>query len=266
MQSRSPLFFALRTPSLILLAVSSLTACTNATCGNIGPGADAGSDGGVAVCGNRACEPGESAATCPADCSSPPPVCGNHACEPGESAATCPADCSSPVPVCGNHACESGESAATCPADCSSPPVCGNHVCDVGESAATCPADCSAPPPVCGDAVCEAGESALTCPLDCSTGCPSAAGNYALGAAIEADPSCPFGTVPVSVAQSGCEVTVTGVLPTPITFTIDATGTGLYPYSFGGESGLLTFVFSLTSFHVTDTGPNALCPGFAIRS
>lgn len=71
------------------------------------------------------------------------PVCGNGACEGGESAASCAADCAVSGPVCGNGACEAGESAATCAPDCSAAgPVCGNGVCEAGESMATCAGDC----------------------------------------------------------------------------------------------------------------------------
>lgn len=42
-------------------------------------------------------------------------VCGNGACEPGENASNCLADC--PV-ACGNGVCESGEDLNNCPADC----------------------------------------------------------------------------------------------------------------------------------------------------
>ncbi len=45
------------------------------------------------------------------------PVCGNGACEPGESASNCAADCGGGS-VCGNGACEPDETPSSCPADC----------------------------------------------------------------------------------------------------------------------------------------------------
>jgi hypothetical protein len=84
--------------------------------------------------------------------------------------------------------------------------------------------------------------------------------------ALAADPSCPMGPFPVSVSQDGCTVTVTGLLPTPITFALSPAGSGTYSYAMSGASGTLTFVFTPTSFDVTDTGVNAACPGFAIRT
>ena len=75
----------------------------------------------------------------------PKPVCGNGACESGESPATCPSDCKTTGPVCGNFTCESGETPSSCPSDCKTTgPVCGNGVCESGESNASCSSDCPA--------------------------------------------------------------------------------------------------------------------------
>jgi len=224
--------------SMVLVALSALAACTSTTCGSGGSG-----DGGVsAVCGNHVCEATESAASCPADCTGTT-VCGNHVCEATENATTCAVDCATHA-VCGNHVCESGESAATCPADCTSLPVCGNHVCEGSETPASCPGDCP------------------------TIGCPSVAGNYVLALSPAADPSCPAGTSNVTITQSGCALTVDGIFPTPLSFSIDPAGVGVYPYSMGGLSGTLTFAFFPMSnlFDVTDTGLNALCPGVGTRS
>ena len=67
-------------------------------------------------------------------------MCGNGACEDGETLAGCPDDCTD---VCGNGACEDGETAADCPADCAG--GCGDGVCTVddGETADGCPDDCT---------------------------------------------------------------------------------------------------------------------------
>lgn len=75
---------------------------------------EAGPPAGV-VCGNGACEAGETNASCPADCMVAGPVCGNGACEAGETSASCAADCAPAGPVCGDGVCAAGES---CPADC----------------------------------------------------------------------------------------------------------------------------------------------------
>lgn len=118
------------------------------------------------VCGNGACESGESASSCASDCGGGGPVCGNGACEAGESAGNCPGDCGGGV-VCGNGACEAGENVGNCPVDCGGGVVCGNGACEAGESASSCPADCGGGV-VCGNHVCEVGESTTTCPGDCS--------------------------------------------------------------------------------------------------
>ena len=88
------------------------------------------------VCGNGACEAGETATSCSSDCTAGP-VCGDGTCSGGE---TCPADCG---PVCGDFACNGGETPASCPVDCESAPVCGDGVCGGGESPSTCPGDCA---------------------------------------------------------------------------------------------------------------------------
>ena len=97
-------------------------------------------DGAPATCGNGKCDPGETSANCPKDCSSAP-VCGNGTCEAGETATSCPQDCSSSA-VCGNGKCEPGETSTSCPQDCGSSAVCGNGTCEPGETATSCPQDC----------------------------------------------------------------------------------------------------------------------------
>jgi hypothetical protein len=114
------------------------------------------------VCGNGACETGESSSSCSADCP-PPPVCGNGQCESGESSSSCSADCP-PPPVCGNGQCESGESSSSCSADCG--PVCGDGICQVDEEF-SCSLDCGS---VCGDGLCQFDEQ-FTCSLDCGFTC-----------------------------------------------------------------------------------------------
>lgn len=95
------------------------------------------------------------------------PVCGNGACEAGETSASCAADCNvGPSPVCGNGACEAGENPASCAPDCASGPMCGNGFCEPGETPASCAADCASGP-MCGNGFCEPGESTVTCASDC---------------------------------------------------------------------------------------------------
>ncbi len=143
--------------------------CGNGQC--VAPGA----------CGNGACEPDESSASCPQDCGT---VCvpNNVSCQgntlvtcDGTGDATTELDCTTqglvcargeckPADVCGNGLCESGEE-ASCAQDCAA--VCGNRICENGESSA-CPQDCT----VCGDQNCGAGEID-GCPQDCGICIPS---------------------------------------------------------------------------------------------
>lgn len=60
---------------------------------------------GVDLCGNGTCNPGETHATCPADC--PAESCGDCVCGPSESAASCPTDC--PHASCLDQPCVTGE-------------------------------------------------------------------------------------------------------------------------------------------------------------
>lgn len=118
------------------------------------------------VCGNGACESGETNSSCASDCNiGPGPTCGNGACESGETPASCPSDCGA-GPVCGDGFCDLGETPASCPGDCGGGPICGNGFCEGGETPASCAADCTSGP-VCGNGVCEATESTTTCASDC---------------------------------------------------------------------------------------------------
>ena len=143
-----------------------VSACNDGTC------ADACSKGttstsqellALSVCGmDKGCIPKTSTG----------PVCGNGACESGETSSSCPVDCkTTTTPVCGNGKCEAGENVEMCPADCKSTgPVCGNGTCDSGETASSCPSDCGTTTSgFCGDLSCKSPENATSCPLDCDT-------------------------------------------------------------------------------------------------
>ena len=87
-------------------------------------------------CGDGACSSalGEDCYTCPADCGTVcSTLCGDRNCDPGESAASCPSDCSK----CGNGACEgaAGENCYNCRADCGPCPSC-----TIENSDSVCPA------------------------------------------------------------------------------------------------------------------------------
>lgn len=75
------------------------------------------------------------------------PICGDNKCNGGETASTCPADCSVPEPgFCGDGVCDTAsESCSGCETDCGvCPPVqCNNDgVCNLGEDCMGCPGDC----------------------------------------------------------------------------------------------------------------------------
>jgi len=73
------------------------------------------------------------------------PSCGDNKCSGGETAASCPEDCSAPsADVCGDGICGASESFDTCPADCDPPPptTCNNDgICNAGEDCLGC-SDC----------------------------------------------------------------------------------------------------------------------------
>jgi hypothetical protein len=197
-------------------------------------------------CGDGTCDPGETCASCVADCSatcpcvysawssctgtcptgsqtrtltsgpasctalsqscSMAPCCGDGTCDPGETCASCVADCLATCP-CVYSAWSS--CTGTCPTgsqtrsrtsgpasctdttqSCSMSPCCGDGTCDTGENCTTCPADCTCPggvcfndaccPPSCGSAEC--GGDGCGGPCGYGSNCPVAGDKCYLGA------------------------------------------------------------------------------------
>jgi len=157
--------------------------------------------GACAVCGDKACDPGEDCFNCENDCGSCcgngtcdksfgetcescskdcGACCGNGTCEGSETCVSCPADCGSCITSCGNGTCESGETCKSCKADCGA--CCGNGKCEplYLETCAFCPADCGK---CCGNGTCETlfNETCTSCPADCGTCCGNGACELVLG-------------------------------------------------------------------------------------
>ena len=139
-------------------------------CGTCGDGNCAGTECGetvdncpkdCATCGDGKCSPGESPATCKADCCG---GCGDGVCkgyECGENPSSCAKDCGT---ACGNKVCDKGESPSVCPSDCIFQ-TCGNNECEPEDGGPKgCPKDCGT---TCGNCLCEKGESFVDCPIDC---------------------------------------------------------------------------------------------------
>ena len=70
---------------------------------------------------------------------SSPNFCGDLSCNGGESALTCPVDCSA---SCGDSYCTHDETSFSCPSDCGGA-VCGNNICEGGENITNCAQDCA---------------------------------------------------------------------------------------------------------------------------
>lgn len=98
-------------------------------------------------------------------------ICGNGACDDGESCASCPGDCGRCTQAhCGDGTCGRKESCVTCAQDCGACPGCGNKVCDASETCASCSADCGrCGAEFCGNGTCGRRESCTACARDC---CP----------------------------------------------------------------------------------------------
>ena len=264
--------------TLMTLCLGALGACggdssSSGACGRSGNGVTecTGSVGGSCSAGQYC---NTAMLTCTPGCTSDTNCASGEACirASGAAVGACQRCTSTPTAVCGNGTCETGETPATCLQDCHATipaAVCGNHVCELGETTASCPGDCPVSAgPVCGNRVCEAGETTATCPLDCppaTTSCPNVAGTYLLDNAVGDPGTCESGSSTVTITQAACALTVTGVLPTPLTFSIDAVGAGTTSYNIAGATGTLTFAFTGPTFLVTDTGLHAGCPGLGTR-
>lgn len=68
-----------------------------------------------------------------------PNFCGDLSCNGGESAFSCPTDCSA---TCGDGFCTHDENSLSCPSDCGGA-VCGNNICEGGENITSCYSDCA---------------------------------------------------------------------------------------------------------------------------
>lgn len=110
-------------------------------------------------------------------------ICGNGACDVGESCASCSGDCGRCTQAhCGDGTCGRRESCATCAADCGACPGCGNKVCDASETCASCSADCGrCGAEFCGNGTCGRRESCTACARDCCPGTGGGAGGGAGG-------------------------------------------------------------------------------------
>lgn len=130
------------------------------------------------ACGDGKCTGGETALSCPADCSAVG-FCGDGLCSDDESCSTCEADCGiCPPPSCNDDGiCNAGEDCLSCPGDCpgvtggkpSGRYCCGLDTCD----ATLCGESCGLEPsePVCGNGVLEAGEECDDGNFDSGDGC-----------------------------------------------------------------------------------------------
>lgn len=126
--------------SVALVAAALFAGCARTT----PPDEPAGAELALSVCGNGACDTGESCASCPGDCGRcTQEHCGNDTCGRRETCVTCERDCGA-CSGCGNGVCEGAETCANCQADCGrcSAEFCGNGVCARRESCTACSRDC----------------------------------------------------------------------------------------------------------------------------
>jgi secreted trypsin-like serine protease len=198
-----------------------------------------------AVCGNGACETGETKTSCPEDCGSAG-TCGDGTCGAGESYQSCASDCQQAdcgqigyagccagdllkyceqgtlqmINCANNKSCgwrdagyyDCGTAGGIDPSgenlmDCpgTAGPVCGNGKCEAGEDATSCAADC--PAAECGDGKCEAGEDNASCPADCQAAAAECGnGTCETGEDKETCPEDCDQDVPVGCGDGSCAV------------------------------------------------------------
>lgn len=127
-----------------------------------------GNCGGTIACGNGKCEAGETAASCPADCS----ATASNGCAESNKPGCSGCSCEKCVCAMDSFCCASSwdsQCVAECTGQCNgtcAAPTCGDGKCDAGENNTTCPKDCGQLVP-CVQAQC--GLAALSCQN--STGC-----------------------------------------------------------------------------------------------
>jgi V8-like Glu-specific endopeptidase len=177
--------------------------------------------GTTPVCGNGACETGESSANCPGDCGGSDSCQGiiYQGCCEGETVKWCDdgqlkvVDCTAVgKPKCGWNASISvydcGTDGGTDPSGAylkacggTTSPVCGNGTCENGESEVSCPADCTTGP-VCGNGTCESGETSASCAADCYVAPVCGNGTCEPG---ETAAGCPVDCAMVTCGDGKCE-------------------------------------------------------------
>lgn len=139
----------------------------------------------IAVCGDGKCRGGETAESCPLDCSSGS-YCGDGTCDVDETNDSCSEDCPvMPPPICVvNGVCNEGEDCLSCPQDCagvttgkpSSRYCCGAEGNCYIDDPLLCRSDCGTPisDPFCGDGItnlgeqCDDGGESSLCDSDCT--------------------------------------------------------------------------------------------------
>jgi len=155
------------------------------------------------VCGDGACDGGETAASCPADCGTVmPSPCGDGVCDPLETETSCPVDCAAASCDGGitEAGCCEGQTLVFCTvdglkaADCAADLACGWNAAAGAYSCGTAgtpdpsgvrPHFCADLEALsCGDAVCDPGEGCESCPVDCG-GCPAAGADAVEGDTLE---------------------------------------------------------------------------------
>jgi hypothetical protein len=160
----------------------------------------------VGTCGNLVCDAGETAQSCPKDCSGGgTSTCGDNKCTPPESPNSCAFDCAStsqcgmskcagPWGACGQNVdcVKAVDCTYLCGTDSACKQSCQNAVPSPSKSLVSATLNCLAAncssTATCGNGICEAGESSASCPPDCKS---SICGN-GICEAGESSASCPM--------------------------------------------------------------------------